>query len=72
VTAVVSIRLVNPMFGSADTIRLANPEVEGIVNRAVGEGIYAFLEGNPAVARVERLASVARNLNAARSTVPTK
>ena len=51
ITAVISVRLTNPMFNSQDKRRLTNIEVEGIVNTIVGEGLAIFLEENPAVAR---------------------
>ena len=50
-TAVISVRLTNPMFNSQDKRRLTNIEVEGIVNTIVGEGLAIFLEENPSVAR---------------------
>ena len=50
-TAVISVRLTNPMFNSQDKRRLTNIEVEGIVNTIVGEGLTTFLEENPSVAR---------------------
>ncbi len=50
-TAVISVRLTNPMFNSQDKRRLTNVEVEGMVNTIVGEGLTTFLEENPAVAK---------------------
>jgi DNA gyrase subunit B len=50
-TAVISVRLSNPMFNSQDKRRLTNIEVEGIVNTIVGEGLTTFLEENPAAAK---------------------
>lgn len=50
-TAVISVRLTNPMFNSQDKRRLTNIEVEGIVNTIVGEGLTTFLEENPAAAK---------------------
>ena len=50
-TAVVSLRLTNPMFNSASKNRLMNPELEGIVNTAVGRGLAVYFDANPEVAR---------------------
>lgn len=50
-TAVISVRLTNPMFNSQDKRRLTNIEVEGITNTIVGEGLTTFLEENPAAAK---------------------
>ena len=50
-TAVISVRLHNPMFNSQDKVKLMNVEVEGLVNSIVGEGLTVFLEENPQVAK---------------------
>ncbi len=50
-TAVISVRLHNPMFNSQDKVKLMNLEVEGMVSSVVGEGLMEFLEENPNVAR---------------------
>jgi DNA gyrase subunit B len=51
-TAVISVRLTNPMFNSQDKRRLTNIEVEGMTNSLVGEGLAQFLEENPVVAKL--------------------
>ncbi|HEY3268063.1 MAG TPA: DNA topoisomerase subunit B [Armatimonadota bacterium] len=50
-TAIVSVHLLDPQFESQTKVKLANPEVEGIVNSSVGEGLTEFLEENPAVGK---------------------
>jgi len=68
ITAVISVRLHNPMFNSQDKVKLMNIEVEGLVNSAVGEGLTQFLEENPLVAKVimEKASTAARAREAAR------
>ncbi len=46
-TGIVSVKVTQPQFESQTKIKLNNPEVEGIVNSAVGEGLTAFLEQHP-------------------------
>lgn len=50
-TAVISVRISNPQFEGQTKNKLGNPEIEGICNSIVGEGLMEFLEENPAVAR---------------------
>jgi DNA gyrase subunit B len=50
-TAVISVKLHDPKFESQTKVKLANNEVEGVVNSIVGEKFSEFLEENPAVAR---------------------
>jgi len=50
-TAIVSVHLVDPQFESQTKVKLANPEIEGIVNSAVGEGLTEYLEEHPQVAK---------------------
>ncbi len=49
--AAISVRLQNPTFEAQTKIKLTNPEVDGIVNSIVGEGLTQFLEENPAVGK---------------------
>jgi len=51
-TAVVSVRVPEPKFESQTKVKLTNPEVEGIVNSAVGDFLTKYLEENPKVAKV--------------------
>ncbi len=50
-TAVISVKLHEPKFESQTKVKLANNEVEGVVNSIVGEKFSEFLEENPAIAR---------------------
>ena len=50
-TAVISVKLHDPKFESQTKVKLANNEVEGVVNSIVGEKLSEFLEENPAIAR---------------------
>ncbi len=51
-TAVVSVRLPNPQFESQTKVKLTNPEVEGIVNSAVGDFLSTYLEEHPKTAKL--------------------
>jgi len=68
ITAVISVRLHNPMFNSQDKVKLMNVEVDGLVNSAVGDGLTQFLEENPLVAKVimDKATTAARAREAAR------
>ncbi|MBP6965018.1 MAG: type IIA DNA topoisomerase subunit B [Armatimonadetes bacterium] len=50
-TAVISVKLLNPQFEGQTKTKLGNSELEGIVNSIVGEGLGEFLEENPAIAK---------------------
>ena len=67
-TAVISVRLHNPMFNSQDKVKLMNIEVEGMVSSIVGEGLTEFMEENPQVARaiLDKASTAARAREAAR------
>ncbi len=49
--AIVSVKLPNPTFNNQPKEKLLNPEIEGFVSQAVGEGLDAWLEENPSEAR---------------------
>jgi DNA gyrase subunit B len=68
ITAVIAVRLHNPMFNSQDKVKLMNVEVDGLVNSAVGDGLAQFLEENPLVAKIvmEKASTAARAREAAR------
>lgn len=68
ITAVIAVRLHNPMFNSQDKVKLMNVEVDGLVNSAVGDGLAQFLEETPAVAKIvmEKASTAARAREAAR------
>jgi len=67
-TAVISVKLLNPQFEGQTKTKLGNSEVEGIVNSIVGEGLSEFLEENPAVGRkiVDKALTASRAREAAR------
>ena len=50
-TAVISLRLENPSYNSQDKVKLVTPEVQGITNSLVGDGLNTFFDENPSVAR---------------------
>lgn len=66
--AVIAVKVLNPQFESQTKIRLANAEVEGIVNSVVGEGLAEFMEENPAVGKriVDKALTACRAREAAR------
>jgi len=49
--AIVSVKLPNPTFNNQPKERLLNPEIEGFVSAAVGEGLESWLEEHPAEAK---------------------
>jgi DNA gyrase subunit B len=51
-TAIIAIRVPEPTFESQSKFKLLNPEVEGIVNSAVGDFLTSYLEENPKVAKI--------------------
>ena len=50
--AIISIKLKNPEFEGQTKTKLGNPEVRGVVDTIVGEHVNAFLEENPAEAKL--------------------
>jgi DNA gyrase subunit B len=67
-TAVISIRISNPQFEGQTKNKLGNPDIEGVVNSIVGEGLTEFLEENPQVGRaiIDKAFTAARAREAAR------
>ncbi|RJQ32533.1 MAG: DNA topoisomerase (ATP-hydrolyzing) subunit B [Peptococcaceae bacterium] len=67
-TAVISVRVLDPKFEGQTKTRLHNSEARGPVESIVGEGMSAFLEENPAIAReiFEKIITAARAREAAR------
>ncbi|MGC4045382.1 MAG: DNA gyrase subunit B [Armatimonas sp.] len=68
ITAVISLRMANPIYASQEKTRLTNVEVEGLVNSMVGEGLTTFLEENPSIGRaiVDKAFTAAKAREAAR------
>ncbi len=50
-TAVISLRLTNPSYNSQDKVKLVTPEVQGLTNSLVGDGLTQFFEENPSYAK---------------------
>jgi DNA gyrase subunit B len=50
-TAVISLRLENPSYNSQDKVKLVTPEVQGLTNSLVGDGLSTYFEENPNIAR---------------------
>ena len=67
-TAVISVKHLNPQFESQKKIKLTNTEVRGIVEGIVTETLSTFMEENPSVARriVEKAVDAQRARMAAR------
>ncbi len=67
-TAVVSVKVMEPQFKGQTKGELGNSEVLGIVSRCVGDALKVFLEENPAQARriIEKVVLAATARNAAR------
>jgi len=67
-TAVLSVKLVDPQFEGQTKTKLGNSEATGIVQSVVGEFLTEYLEENPTTARrvVEKCISAARAREAAR------
>jgi DNA gyrase subunit B len=47
-TAIISVKLSDPQYEGQTKIKLGNPNVKGIVQKAVGEGLKTWLEEHPA------------------------
>ncbi|MGA3058044.1 MAG: DNA topoisomerase (ATP-hydrolyzing) subunit B [Candidatus Limnocylindrales bacterium] len=67
-TAVISVKLVDPQFEGQTKAKLGNPEIKGQVEAAVAEGIGQYLDENPADGRriIEKSLTAARAREAAR------
>lgn len=50
-TVVIALKLENPQYNSQDKVKLVTPEVQGVVNSLVGDGLSTFLEENPGIAK---------------------
>ena len=50
--AIISVKLKNPEFEGQTKTKLGNPEVRGVVDTMVGDHVNAFLEENPAEAKL--------------------
>ena len=68
ITAIVSVRVIEPQFEGQTKTKLGNSEVAGIVNSVLLEKVGAYLEENPQVAKsiIEKAISASRAREAAR------
>jgi len=62
-TAIISVKLMNPQFEGQTKAKLGNSEMRGFVETVANENITAFLEENPAQAKI----IIEKSLNAARA-----
>ncbi len=71
--AVVSVKIPEPRFEGQTKTKLSNGEVDGIVQKVVGEKLRLFLESNPAIAKriVSKAMTAARAREAARKARET-
>jgi DNA gyrase subunit B len=67
-TAVISLKVMEPQFEGQTKTKLGNSEIEGLVNSVVGECINEFMAENPRVARriITSATTAARATDAAR------
>lgn len=67
-TAVISVKMMDPQFEGQTKTKLANSEIRGVVDSIVAEGIGNYLDQNPAVAKkiIDKCVSAARAREAAR------
>lgn len=69
-TAIVSVRVPDPKFEAQTKVKLVNPEVDGIVQSIVAEGLTRYLEENPGNAKklVNKAINAAEAREAARKS----
>ncbi len=67
-TAIISVKLTEPQFEGQTKAKLGNPEVKGVVESAVGEGLSLYLEEHPDNAKriIEKCLTAAKAREAAR------
>ena len=67
-TAIISVKLMNPQFEGQTKAKLGNSEMRGFVETITNENLMAFLEENPAQAKtlIEKCLNAARAREAAR------
>jgi len=71
--AVISVKMPNPRFNSQTKAKLVNTEIEGVVSSIVYEGLQAYFDENPALAKtvIDRAINAARAREAARKARET-
>jgi DNA gyrase subunit B len=72
-TAVIAVKLFNPSFNNQTKDKLLNQEVDGIVQRVMGDKLKLFFETNPQIAKklVDKCLNAARAREAARKARET-
>jgi len=67
-TAIISVKLVEPQFEGQTKTKLGNSEIRGLVEGVVSDGLMVFLEENPNIARniIDKCLAAARAREAAR------
>ncbi len=67
-TAIISVKLAEPQFEGQTKTKLGNPDVKGVVESAVGEGLSLYLEEHPDDAKriMEKCLTAAKAREAAR------
>ena len=72
-TAVISVKVPEPRFEGQTKTKLSNGEVDGIVQKVVGEKLKYFFETNPAITKriIEKVLNAARAREAARKARET-
>lgn len=72
-TAVIALKLGNPSYNSQDKVKLVTPEVQGMTNSLVGDGLTVFLEENPQDAKriIDKAVIAQRAREAARKAAET-
>ncbi|MBK1834836.1 DNA topoisomerase (ATP-hydrolyzing) subunit B [Roseibacillus ishigakijimensis] len=73
IVCVISVKMPNPRFSSQTKDKLVNAEIEGVVNSVVYEGLQAYFEENPNLAKiiVDKAVNAARAREAARKARET-
>lgn len=67
-TAIISVKLIDPQFEGQTKTKLGNSEMRGLVSKALTDGLGTYFEENPAVAKsvIEKAVSASRAREAAR------
>ncbi|MDA8876433.1 DNA topoisomerase IV subunit B, partial [Akkermansiaceae bacterium] len=70
---IISVKMPNPRFSSQTKDKLVNSEIEGVVSSIVYEGLQAYFEENPNLAKIviDKAVNAARAREAARKARET-
>jgi DNA gyrase subunit B len=68
ITAIISVRIINPQFEGQTKTKLGNSEVKGLVESLINEKLSIFLEENPSIAKkiIAKAVDAARARDAAK------